>query len=276
MERRNLAQILREADIDIRREYDRLYNYFYIQKIVDANGIGYSLREYSAVNFMNVPFRGTCMSLDDFDDFYGIYYEKVPHNFDINYLISFCEYTYNLVMYAAPIGTFGYAGILAPSQTYMQQVFKVIDTIGYMSVQDNFVTIFVPKSAEAISVSEIVAPALSYKVIEYNHYTLQGNLVGKKNILLLLYEKLEPQRPKLKQINKAMEDNIFTLFNNLNLRHNNIDKQMPEYYNPFVAGMSEKDLESWYDETYQLCLLAFLELDNIERKKKIKELKANL
>ena len=275
MERRNLAQILREADVDIRREYDRLYSSFYVQKIFDVSGMGFSLREYSATNFMNIPFRGTCISLDDFDDFYKIYFEKIPSNFDINYLISFCEYTYNLVMYI-PMGTFGYMGALTPNQTYMQQVLKVIDTIGYMSAQDNFVTIFVPKSAEAISVSEIAAPSLSYKVIEYNHYTLQGNLVEKKNILLLLYEQLEPQRAKLRQINKTMEDNIFTLFNNLNLRHNNIDKQMPEYYKPFVAEMSEKDLESWYDETYQLCLLAFLELDNIERKKKIKELKANL
>lgn len=275
MERRNFAQILREANVDIRREYDRLYSSFYVQKILDGSGMGFSLREYIAANFMNIPFRGTCISLDDFDDFYKLYFEKIPSDFDINYLVSFCEYTYNLVMYI-PMGTFGYMGALTPNQTYMQQVLKVIDTIGYMSAQDNFVTIFVPKSAEAISVSEIVAPSLSYKVIEYNHYTLQGNLVEKKNILLLLYEKLEPQRPKLRQINKTMEDNIFTLFNNLNLRHNNIDEQIPEYYKPFVAEMSEKDLESWYDETYQLCLLAFLELDNIERKKKIKALKANL
>lgn len=276
MERRNFAQILSEADVDIRREYDRLYNSFYIQKILDGSGMGFSLREYSAANFMNIPFRGTCISLDDFDDFYEFYYEKIPRNFDINYLVSFCEYTYNLVMYTPPIGAFGYMGALTPNQTYMQQVLKVIEAIGYVSAQDNFTTIFAPKSEAAISVSEIVAPALSYKVIEYNHYTLQGNLEKKKSILLLLYGELEPQRTKLKQINKTMEDNIFTLFNNMNLRHNNIDKQKPEYYKPFVAEMSEKDLESWYDETYQLCLLAFLELDNIERKKKIKALKANL
>lgn len=276
MERRNFAQILKEANVDIRREYDRLYNAFYVQKIADANGYGLVLREYSAANFMNMPFRGTCMSLDDFDDFYKIHYEKVPSGFDINYLVSFCEYTYNLAMYTPSMGIFGYMGMQTASQMYMQQVMKVVDAIGYMATQDGNVTIFVPKSAAAISVAEIVEPALSYKVIEYNHHTLQGNLEGKKSILLLLYEKLEPQRSKLKQINKTMEDNIFTLFNNLNLRHNNCDEQKKEYYNAFVAQMPKKDLESWYDETYQICLLAFLELENVERKEKIKELKENL
>ncbi len=276
MERRNFAQILKEANVDIRREYDRLYNAFYVQKIADANGYGLVLREYSAENFMNMPFRGTCVSLDDFDDFYKIHYEKVPSGFDINYLVSFCEYTYNLAMYTPLMGTFGYMGMPTASQMYMQQVMKVVDVIGYMATRDGNVTIFVPKSAAAISVAEIVEPALSYKVIEYNHHTLQGNLEGKKSILLLLYEKLEPQRSKLKQINKTMEDNIFILFNNLNLRHNNCDEQKKEYYNAFVAQMSKKDLESWYDETYQICLLAFLELENVERKEKIKELKENL
>lgn len=276
MERRNFAQILKEAKVDIRREYDRLYNAFYVQKIADGNGNGFVLREYSASNFMNIPFRGTCISLDDFDDFYDIHYEKVPSVFNINYLVSFCEYTYNLAMYTQFMGTIGYMGMPTPSQIYMQQILKVIDVMGYMSAQDENVTIFVPKSAAAISVAEIVDPALSYKVIEYNHHTLQGNLEGKKSILLLLYEKLEPQRPKLKQISKTMEDNIFTLYNNLNLRHNNCDEQKKQYYNAYVAQMPKKDLESWYDETYQMCLLAFLELDNIDRKKKVKELKDNL
>lgn len=276
MERRNFAQILKEANVDIRREYDRLYNAFYVQKIANATGQGFVLREYSAANFMNMPFRGTCMSLDDFDDFYKIHYEKVPSEFDINYLVSFCEYTYNLAMYTPFMGAFGYMGMPNASQMYMQQVMKVVETIGYMATQDGNVTIFVPKSAPAISVAEIVAPSLSYKVIEYNHHALQGNLEGKKSILLLLYEKLEPQRSKLKQINKTMEDNLFTLFNNLNLRHNNCDEQKKEYYNAFVAQMPKKDLELWYDETYQICLLAFLELENYERKEKIKELKEKL
>ena len=46
-------------------------------------------------------------------------------------------------------------------------------------------------------------------------------------------------------------------------------------YKETVAKMSKDELENWYDETYQLCLLAFLELDNVERTKKVVELKAS-
>ena len=104
---------------------------------------------------------------------------------------------------------------------------------------------------------------------------MQGNIEGKKSILLLLGDKLEGQRAKLKQINKTLEDSIFTLLNNLNLRHNNIDTDSKEY-NSFVATMPKKEIESWYDEVYQLCLLAFLEIDNVERARKVKELKQKL
>ena len=222
-----------------------------------------------------MPFRKTCLSLDDFDDFYGMYFEKNPSNFNLDYLILFCEYTYNLALYMQPMGMFGYMGALPQNQLYLQQVSKVIESIGYMPMKDGNVTIFVPKSAEAIAVSEIVEPSLSYKVIEYNHHALQGNIEGKKSILLLLGDKLEAQRAKLKQINKRLEDSIFTLLNNLNLRHNNIDTDSKEY-NSFVAAMSKNEIESWYDEVYQLCLLAFLEIDNIDRTRKVKELKQKL
>lgn len=275
MERRNFAQILKEANVDIRREYDRLYSSFYLQKTPDINGTPFSLHDFCSANFINIPFCGTCLSLDDFDESHKLYFEKAPKDFDINYLISFCEYTYNLVLYLQPFGVFGMAGGFSLNQLFLQQVQKVIDLIGYMASQTGGVTIFVPKSQAAISASEIVDPSLSYKVIEYNHHTLQGNIEGKKAILMLLIEKLSPERSKLKQINGTMEDNLFFLFNNLNLRHPNCDKQSKDF-KPYVASMSKKDMEWWYDEIYQLCLLALLELDNTERNAKIKELKKNI
>lgn len=152
MERRNFAQILEAANIDIKREYDRLYSSFYLQKIQDMYGNCYSLKEHCAANFISIPFRGTCLSLDDFDDFYGIHFEKVPSDFDLNYLVLFCEYTYNLVLYLDCNMPMMYTGIIPP-QIYLQQIIKVIEAIGYMTVQKDSITIMVPKSQEAIAVS---------------------------------------------------------------------------------------------------------------------------
>lgn len=275
MERKNFAQILKAANVDIRLEYNRFYALFYNSPYNDYAGNFLSLYNYCAVTFYGLPFRGTCVNISDFDRVHGFLFEVAPSDFDINYLILFCEYTYNLLRYLNIDMPQINGTNLSPKQFFVKQLLKVIDLIGYMAAEEDGATIFVPKSAAVIAVSEVIEQDLSYKVIEYNHHALQGNIERKKSILLLLYAKLEPQRNKLKQINKTMEDNISMLFNNLDLRHTNCDESS-QYYKPFVAAMSKQDLELWYDETYQLCLLAFLELDNVERKEKIKELKTNL
>ena len=61
------------------------------------------------------------------------------------------------------------------------------------------------------------------------------------------------------------------MLNNMNIRHNNISEG--KNYKDAVSKMNESTIEEWYDETFQLILLAFLELDNEERLSKIGELK---
>ena len=104
MERKNFAQVLKAAKIDYKREYRRLYDMFYESEINQEKNV---LRDACATNFWNMPIRGTCLSLDDFDDYYEIKFEKEPEDFDLNYLLNFCEYTYNLVMYTT-FSTWGY------------------------------------------------------------------------------------------------------------------------------------------------------------------------
>ena len=159
----------------------------------------------------------------------------------------------------------------SPMQFYVQQVMRVIESIGYMENAQNGVFDFVPKDQAAISVAEIVDTGLSYKVIEYNHHSMKGNLEKKKEVLLALSEKLESERKRLKQIDSSLETDLFYLLNNMNIRHNNIDSGKKQ--NPAVVSMSKDELEHWYDDTYQMCLLAFMELDHIERKERIKKIK---
>lgn len=276
MERIPFSQVLKNASIDLRREYDRLYGLFYLQKFDDGFGTIETLRGYCEKWFARLPFRGTCMSLDDFDDYYGYSFERVPVGFDISYLISFCEYSYNLAVYNqdAFFGG-GIVGIGSPMMFYVQQVLKVIESIGYMANNQDGITDFVPKDQAAIAVAEIVDPGLSYKAIEYNHHSMKGNLERKKAVLLALAEKLEPERSRLKQINSSQESDLFYLLNNLNIRHNNTDPGSKNY-SSLVADMDKDKLEEWYDDTYQLCLLSFLELENVERKARVKQLKENI
>ena len=58
----------------------------------------------------------------------------------------------------------------------------------------------------------------------------------------------------------------YTLLNNQNINE-------PSKYKKYVAEIDNQHLEDWYDELYQMMLLALLLLDNIERQKSINELK---
>ena len=89
--RRNFAQVLREGKIDINKEYEKLLDMFY-------NADDYrdsSLEDIIIENFEQVKFRGTCLSLEEFNETYGFNFDSRPSDFDINYFISFCEYFYN-------------------------------------------------------------------------------------------------------------------------------------------------------------------------------------
>lgn len=276
MKRIPFSQVLKSAAIDIRREYSRLYELFFVQKYYEFMGKELTLWDCCARDFLSFPFRGTCVSLEDFDDFYGYRFERNPSNFDLDYLISFCEYSYNLAMYNQnAMFDGGIVGVGDPMLFYIQQVLTVIENIGYIENIQGGVTDFVPKDQVAISVAEIIDPDLSYRTIEYNHHSMKGDLERKKATLVMLADKLEPKRTKLNRTNDLLESDLFFLLNNVNVRHNNTDREGKKYI-PFVANMNSKEMEQWYDDIYQMCLLAFMELDHIERKKRVKQLKEDI
>lgn len=262
--RRNFADVLKNGKIDIKKEYSKLYELFYGKDSRDDH----SLAELISINFNEIHFRGTCLDLDDFDQQYGFNFVEQPQDFNIDYLVSFCEYIYNFV--AAFQDPFFFSG--SGRMFYFQQIQKVIDAIGYMQSSDDGLVIFVEKNQAAISVSEIVPPEISYKVISYNHHTYKGDLESKREILVKLAYVLEPKESALSSIDNQFKSDLFYLLNTLGLRHNNLDPEGKQY-KVFVAKMTKDELEHWYDETYQMCLLAFLRIEHIERKKAISELK---
>lgn len=270
------SQVLKNASVDIRREYDRLYTMFCYSRYVNGSGKPFSLKDYCAKNFMNLPFRGTCITLEDFDECHNLKFEENPVHFDLDYLVNFCEYSYNLAIHNSGLECGpSIMNTSFPMQTYIGQLMAVVEIIGYISKAEDGVTIFVPKDQAAISVAEIIDPGLSYKVIEYNHHSMRGDLERKKVILLALAERLESQRNKLQKIHSVVEDDLFFVFNNINIRHNNTDPAGNNYHS-HVAAMTIEEIEKWYDDAYQMSLAAFLELDHAERKDRVKQLKEDI
>ena len=76
--------------------------------------------------------------------------------------------------------------------------------------------------------------------------------------------------------NIPISKNIFMMLNKMNIRHNNVDESDKSNYVEYVAKLSSDELENWYDELYQLMLLAILELDNVERTIRINTLRSEI
>lgn len=266
MERRNFAQVLKDAKVDINREYEKLYKLFN-----NEDSDGHSLREMCERLFLTLPFHGTYFSLNDFDVSNGFVFEMSPDNFDINYLINYCEYIYNLVIHCHSDVHLSRSKFPDP----IEYIRTLVDKIGYMIIHEEVFYLFVPKSQPAIVVSEMLPPNLSYKVIEYNHHSMKGDLARKQATLKLLADQLEAKQKELNQIDKQFKSDLFYLLNSMNIRHNNIEPTAKEYKKA-VAEMPKEELEQWYDEIYDMCLYAFMTLDQADRNVKVKKLKAKI
>lgn len=129
---------------------------------------------------------------------------------------------------------------------------------------------------EVTAVAEIIKQDLAIDIIRYNHRSMQGEIEFKKKILISLGSELEPKRKELQVLNKQLSEDIFFMLNNMNLRHNNRSKKDMGKYKEYVAKMTKARLEKWYDELYQMMLLAFLLLDNVDRTENVKKLKEKI
>lgn len=264
--RRTFAQVLQEGKIDIRKEYSKLHSIFYECPRYTAN----SVADIVAKNFLAIPFRKTCLSLEEFNTMHGF---KFPHCLiepDVNCFVGFCEYIFNLTVFLKEecFNTF------LSKRLCIDHIRSVIEAIGYMEVSEDGIFIFVPKDNVAISVAEMNAiPAtISYKVVSYHHHSMKGDLDSKKQTLLAFADLLEPKRKELDSADSKLATDLFYAFNNFNIRHNNIDPSGPKYKKP-VGDLNSEQLEEWYDEVYQMCLLAFMRLEHIPRKVKFDMLK---
>lgn len=280
MSRKNIFDMI-DGTFDTERELRRIKRLFEkeypVYNIQDQKH--YSIRSYVGLyGFYQWRNRGRCVDAEDFLATLG--YEKLWSSapFDVQDFFTLIEIIYNFCW----IVKRSYGDIKVFIDQDDKKSFALlekilIDCLAHYNFNGRYFyereqLIVIEDKPEATAVAEIVDNDLGYKVLRYNHYMLKGDLQAKKDILLALGADLEPKRAQIKTIDKDLEDGIFYILNNLNLRHNN-KTEGDKHYKQAVAEMDSATLENWYDELYQMILLAYLQLDQTERNNRVKTLK---
>lgn len=271
MSRKNIFDILTEK-IDVDLEIKK------INDLLSTGCVGYDtvediINEYCFKTWIN---RGRFIDCEEIRTKLRITDKDISKGLDEERKLIYLEYISNIIWlcnnrYLEPDDN--YADIFSDEFDYLQEnVFGLIGDLGYeaKAFDNEEKVILIVKNAATTAAAEIAPPEISNSIIEYNHFTLKGNIEEKRKILLLLADKFEPSRKELGKINSTLESNAGYLLNKMNIRHNNKDGKAGSGY---VGSLTDEELEEWYDETYQILLLAMLELDNVKRNKKITQLK---
>lgn len=268
------------SSINISNEVDRIVSMSVKEKNTYSPPYDRTLFEFVDERcFKDWTYRGHFVDVKDFLE--AISYNEIKvsaKNGDVEAFMTLIELTYNLWNLA-------YHDIVDQKTTtgWNNNFFHLRDVMldnlekyNHKAYIDDERILIIEDKPEVTAVVEIIEQDLAIDIIRYNHRSLQGEIELKKRILISLGSELEPKRKELQAINKQLSEDIFFMLNNINIRHNNRSKKDMAKYKEHVAKMSKVRLEKWYDELYQMMLLAFLLLDNVDRMVSVKELKGKI
>ena len=169
-------------------------------------------------NFLFWEFRNNAISVSDFEEKSGIdekrskILEEEPDNVDINLVMEYFEYALNLSSFVNRYTNEYVASkeINARCLAIVQNIDAIIQQCGYeLKVNDRKAFLLVIKDAIADMASDIVDGSynLSEDIFIYRHRSLNGNLIGKADILFRMGKYFEKDikqningKPHLRQL----------------------------------------------------------------------------
>ncbi len=128
--------------------------------------------------------------------------------------------------------------------------------------------ILIPKKPEATAVAEISSEETALAILMYNHYSMNGDIEGKRTILYKIAHEYETLLKKPIEGYNDFFVKTNALLNNLHIRHDNKTKEGNKNN---IINIGDKELENLYDEVYQLLLFCVLIRENLDRKKRVSE-----
>lgn len=269
--RKNIFELLKNTNINLKKEYQQLYTLFEKTSFYTKNSICEYINYYT---FREWKYRNRYIDIKDMmsDLNISIFDMLTLDKLNLNTLLLYIEFIINVI---STINTFEiYPNDTKLLNTLKENIFELVEDLNYeICCNEDFQHIIIEKNSLTSAVAEII-PSITNLVIEYRRFNLKGDIESKRSILKELADKIEPLNKKFKstEFNNFIED-IGTLLNNLNIRHNNIEGKNKKQY---IVDMKSEELEEWYDKTYDMILVALLIDKYIDDKSKIKELKEHL
>ena len=261
--RRTFFDLLKNSKVDVNFELQKLNNLF-IQECCFHRRKSYSLHDLVAENFVKYyKRREHFLSLQELLS--TIYLEC----FDISEFDKYFLYAEMYVDLISILDNLDNQEIESQKNIIKTQIERVISSLGYkfIVIDDRQIivenNVFANEAAQAVTEFADIKEALS--ILEYNHFSNKGNIERKKEILKKIADLLEPWRKplnkssELKDLLKSNNDKIqaleklFYMYNKFNIRHNNEDQML--------TGLSNQEIESWYDKIYTMSLFVILGKD---------------
>lgn len=272
--RKNLFQILNNEltdEMQVFHQHMRIRELFSDTKI-KFNDEFLTIEEYiDKFEFMNWKYRKQCINLSDF----GLCYE-IPGIGDwdciesLDELLLYLEFVINILILVENKRIKGVKKIIS---TIYESVNVFLDSKNYKIIEIDDKKIIIKKSEIISRIAEKNVDIAPY-ILEYGSISLKGNIAKKKELILHITHKYEGVEQKLRSNSYTnLVQNIGTLVNNLNIRHNNIAGKNA---NNIVKKLNNEELESWYDKTYDTLLLALMASTYIDIKNDIENFNISL
>lgn len=274
MTRKNIFEILEEK-YDIEEEIRKISNLFNNMKFMKTNPLNFQSELYTIEKLVDDVFshwkqRGSCLNCAEMKDKLHL-----MQNFsDFDNIINALEY-YSNILYIVEYKIDKLVSLpLRGCEEYrmlLENIDILIDQLHYkkQTFEEEDKVILVPKDPAATAVAEISSKDVAFAILKYHHASLKGQIEEKRKLLLSIANEYEPLLNKPIAGFKEYFDKATNMLNNMNIRHNNKSGKNKK---ELIAQMGDDELESWYDELYQLLLFCVLIKDNKERKDKVDDL----
>lgn len=263
MSRKNLYDIIATNKMTPTAAFSRIRYYFDHEEYATASEFGTTTMRYFVGEYIFpcMPVSSKYIDLNDFLRDIGLYNVSGEKTFDdvflfIEFILLVIDSTPKNMAFRTTLVDGGniYDDILVKIQVVLNETNHEIKEV-------NGHKIVLPKDYVVDQAAMLVSDTIAYRLYEYNHFSNNGNMEGKRAILKAIADYIEPilQKKKGDQVAILVSD----MLNNLNIRHNNLEGSKKK---AFITKMDDELLEQWYDKTYNA--IVYLLISNEWRKTK--------